>query len=303
MSLTARPTPAGRMGRADKGISAPFGYSPQYSGGRVFHHGQDYYWLNADPAGSRKVYPAGPGTVSEVFWTDTMGGIITINHGSFLTRYNHMPKNSSKVKVGQKVTVNTFLGPMGNSGTAANGQYHLHFEVWKNGTRVDPEPYFSAPVPARPKDEVKRVAKYLNARKLVWKGKTLSSSADKDGVPGSNLYLMIQVAGTVDKIYNGEIDGITGPKTERAFDHYVTLTKPKPAPEPEPEPEEPEEPPVVVVPEEPEPEQPDDEDEEEPSKDEEPPPVKKGTVWSLVIGAVVVIGALVASVLAGVFGS
>lgn len=58
MSLTARPTPAGRMAKYAPGISAPFGYSPEYKSGKVFHNGQDYFWLTADPAGSRKVYAA-----------------------------------------------------------------------------------------------------------------------------------------------------------------------------------------------------------------------------------------------------
>jgi Membrane proteins related to metalloendopeptidases len=145
MSLTARPTPAGRMAEYAPGISAPYGFSPQYKNGKVFHHGQDYFWLNADIIGSRKVYAAGSGTVTKVFWSDTMGGCIEISHGLFSTRYNHMPKGSSRVKIGDKVTTNTYLGPMGNAGTAANGQYHLHFEVWVNGTRVDPAPYFTIP--------------------------------------------------------------------------------------------------------------------------------------------------------------
>ncbi|GAA3729998.1 hypothetical protein GCM10022239_03270 [Leifsonia bigeumensis] len=140
--LTARPTPAGRQGRPDHGISAPFGRSPQYFDGTRVHHGQDYYWLNADPAGSRRVFAAGAGTVSRVYWDATMGGCIEVNHGSFITRYCHMPQGSAAVKVGQAVTTSTYLGPMGNAGTAANGQNHLHFEVWKNGARVDPEPYF-----------------------------------------------------------------------------------------------------------------------------------------------------------------
>lgn len=144
MSLTARPTPAGRMPKYAPGISAPYGFSSAYKDGKVFHNGQDYFWLNADPAGSRKVYAAGAGVVTKVFSTTTMGGMIEISHGSFSTRYNHMPVGSSRVKVGDRVTMDTYLGPMGNAGTAANGQYHLHFEVWVNGTRTDPEPYFTS---------------------------------------------------------------------------------------------------------------------------------------------------------------
>lgn len=73
--------------------------------------------------------------------------------------------------------------------------------------------------PARPLDSVRRVAAYLNTRGL---GRTSSSAID--GVPGPNLYWMIQTAGTADGIYNGAIDGATGPKTEAAFDYYITKT-------------------------------------------------------------------------------
>lgn len=92
----------------------------------------------------------------------------------------------------------------------------------------------------RPKDDVRRVAAALNARGL---GRT--SSSDVDGIPGPNLYWMIQTAGTQDGIYNGAIDGVTGPKTEAAFDTYVQRTKatipaeptpPTPIPDPVPTP-------------------------------------------------------------------
>lgn len=83
--------------------------------------------------------------------------------------------------------------------------------------------------PARPLDSVRRVAAYLNTRGL---GRTSSSAID--GVPGPNLYWMIQTAGTADGVYNGEIDGITGPKTEAAFDYYVSKTTGTIPTEPEP---------------------------------------------------------------------
>lgn len=313
MSLTARPTPGGRAGRSDNGISSPFGYSPGYNGGKTFHHGQDYYWLNADSAGSRKVLAAGAGKVIEVFWSNTMGGIITVDHGDFWSRYNHMPRGSSTVSVGDKVTDQTLLGPMGNAGTEAKGEFHLHFEVWVRGSRVDPEPYFNAFTPkARLKEDVKRVAAYLNGRNL---GKT--SSADQDGVPGSNLYWMIQTAGNADGLYPVPpyvIDGKTGPRTELVFDHYTELTRamppaaePEPAPEPtppaEPEPIEPEpvdptpdpvEPPIEEPPVEDPGEVPADEDPAQPSK---PPAVQPGDWVGLIVTGVVIVGTAITGLL------
>lgn len=145
MGFIARPTPAGRMPQYAPGISSPFGISSGYRNGKYFHHGQDYFFLNADVAGSRRCLSVGVGRVQAVFWSDSMGGVVHIDYGGgVFARYNHMPRDSAAVTVGQTVDENTFIGPMGNAGTDAFGQYHLHFEVWVNNTRVDPAPYFSA---------------------------------------------------------------------------------------------------------------------------------------------------------------
>ena len=67
------------------------------------------------------------------------GNCVKIDHGDgYCTLYAHMlkglsVKNSDSVKKGQK------LGYMSDSGNAYGG--HLHFEVWKNGTRINPTEY------------------------------------------------------------------------------------------------------------------------------------------------------------------
>lgn len=177
---------------------------------------------------------------------------------------------------------------------------------WTNGTNPRMQGITAwGMAPARPLDDVRRVAVYLNGRNL---GKT--SSAVIDGVPGANLYWMIQKAGTIDRVYNGEIDGKTGPRTEAAFDHYIRATIPKPPAEPEPEPPaepsppiepEPEEPPVEPEPEppiEPEPE-PEDPTEEPPVELPETPPINeepsKPKAGLSILG---IVGAIVAAIVA-----
>lgn len=144
------------MGRADNGVSAPFGYSKGYRNGTYKHHGIDSYWLTARTAGSqaasdasKRVFSVGKGVVVAVWNSSVMGGCIRVRMGAVDVEYCHMPFSSWKVSVGQSVTDQTYLGPMGNSGTAAFGQLHLHMQVRPAGAnpalenRIDPEPYFT----------------------------------------------------------------------------------------------------------------------------------------------------------------
>lgn len=236
MTLTARPTPAGRAGRDDHGISAPFGRSPQYFNGTRDHHGQDYYWLLADPAGSRKVFAAGAGVVSKIAFDATMGNCITVDHVGFQTRYCHMPKGSAMVKPGQTVTDKTQLGPMGNAGTAANGQFHLHFEVWVNGQRVDPEPFFRTLKPTE-----RQVLTTASANKRLAASRSgelrgtfpAGSIVNFDGFERGEPVEGIDAWGVVGEFYSW-LGGFTDPGT-----HDLPDLTPPPPPDPEPMPEPP----------------------------------------------------------------
>jgi murein DD-endopeptidase MepM/ murein hydrolase activator NlpD len=67
------------------------------------------------------------------------GNEIEINHGyGFVTKYAHLSR--FKVKVGQKVRRGELIGYVGNSGTSVSP--HLHYEVIKNGIKVNPVNYF-----------------------------------------------------------------------------------------------------------------------------------------------------------------
>ena len=79
------------------------------------------------------------GTVIFSGWTMDTGYSIYIQHESnIISAYKH---NAELLKeVGDKVKAGDVIAIMGNSGELTTGP-HLHFELWHNGTALDPETY------------------------------------------------------------------------------------------------------------------------------------------------------------------
>ncbi len=79
------------------------------------------------------------GTVIFSGWTMDTGYSIFIQHESnIVSAYKH---NAELLKeVGNKVKAGDVIAIMGNSGELTTGP-HLHFELWHNGTALDPETY------------------------------------------------------------------------------------------------------------------------------------------------------------------
>ena len=86
------------------------------------------------------VYASDGGTVTLAGWNGGYGNCIMIDHGNgYVTLYGHL--SSISVSVGQTVSQGATIGAVGSTGNSAGP--HLHFEVLKNGTRIDPEQFFS----------------------------------------------------------------------------------------------------------------------------------------------------------------
>ena len=86
------------------------------------------------------VVAAASGTVVSAGYHPSWGYNVLINHGNGLqTRYAHMIKGSLKVSAGQHVSAGQQLGNIGSTGNVTGP--HLHFEVYVNGTRVNPSGY------------------------------------------------------------------------------------------------------------------------------------------------------------------
>jgi len=79
------------------------------------------------------------GTVFFSGWTMETGHSIYIQHeNNIISAYKH---NAELLKaVGDRVKAGDAIALMGNSGELTTGP-HLHFELWHNGTALDPETY------------------------------------------------------------------------------------------------------------------------------------------------------------------
>lgn len=108
------------------------------------HKGLDYGWLNADPARTRQVYAAYEGAVVSVYggggYNEGWGNRVIIEHAPGVrTTYNHLLTGSILVSQGQHVATGQKIGTMGATGRVSG--VHLHWELYLNGVRVDPQPY------------------------------------------------------------------------------------------------------------------------------------------------------------------
>lgn len=102
---------------------------------RKFHYGMDF----TAPTGT-EIYVTGDGVIESV--ETSMRGYgkhIIVNHGfGYKTIYAHM--SGFKAKKGEKVKRGEVIGYVGNTGTSTAP--HLHYEVLKNDTKVNPVHFY-----------------------------------------------------------------------------------------------------------------------------------------------------------------
>ncbi|MBC9953232.1 peptidoglycan DD-metalloendopeptidase family protein [Leucobacter sp. cx-42] len=103
-------------------------------GGYPGHRGIDLALPQGTP-----IRAAASGTVDFSGWYGGGGWMAGLNHGRGLgTRYKHM-MSPPIVAVGQKVKQRQVIGYEGTTGDSTGP--HLHYEVLKNGDRINPRPY------------------------------------------------------------------------------------------------------------------------------------------------------------------
>jgi murein DD-endopeptidase MepM/ murein hydrolase activator NlpD len=119
-------------------ITSPYGMrlNPFGGGNTEYHPGID---IGVDVGTT--VAAAAAGKVIIVGWVSGYGNYIAIDHGGGIsTGYGHL--SSFYVSVGQEVQRGQAIGASGNTGRSTGP--HLIFEVRRNGTPVDPNPYLGA---------------------------------------------------------------------------------------------------------------------------------------------------------------
>lgn len=118
-------------------ISSHFGKrADPFSGKQEFHRGVDF----AGKYYSNVVSVAG-GVITEADDRSGYGNLVEIDHGNgYVTRYGHNEKMT--VEIGQAVKKGQVIAKMGSTGRSTGP--HVHFEVLKNGVRVDPMKFIRA---------------------------------------------------------------------------------------------------------------------------------------------------------------
>lgn len=101
-----------------------------FTGSRSFHTGVDI-----GAAQGAAIYAAMEGVVSSVGFNTVSGNYVVISHHSgYTTLYAHL--SSSSVRAGQRVTQQSVIGRVGNTGYSTGP--HLHFTVSRHGRTINP---------------------------------------------------------------------------------------------------------------------------------------------------------------------
>jgi hypothetical protein len=89
------------------------------------------------------VVAAAAGTVTTAGYRNGYGNAVDIDHGGGITtRYAHLARIRPGIAPGTPVAAGQVLGVEGATGTATGN--HLHFEILRNRTPVDPVPFMAA---------------------------------------------------------------------------------------------------------------------------------------------------------------
>ncbi|MFD2649861.1 M23 family metallopeptidase [Devosia albogilva] len=107
-----------------------------FTGSRAFHAGLDF----AAPSGT-SVFSAAAGVVTFVGQKSGYGKTVEVTHSSgFITRYGHL--SAYMVEKDQRVNTGTPIAKVGSTGRSTGP--HLHFEVRRNDTALNPKEFLEA---------------------------------------------------------------------------------------------------------------------------------------------------------------
>lgn len=96
------------------------------------HKGVDFGAKRGTP-----VYSAGSGVVNYAGWRGSYGKYVRVRHnGTYQTAYAHLSKIARGMRNGKKVRQGQVIGYVGSTGRSTGP--HLHYEVLKNGSQINP---------------------------------------------------------------------------------------------------------------------------------------------------------------------
>jgi murein DD-endopeptidase MepM/ murein hydrolase activator NlpD len=137
-------------------IASGFGYriDPIYKTVK-FHAGLDFTAPSGTP-----IYATGDGVVEEASLSDVgYGNHVVVRHGyGYKTLYGHMLR--MKVKSGQTIKRGDVVGWVGSTGKSTGP--HCHYEVMKNGEKVDPVYFFFNDLSPEEFDRMLKIARSGN---------------------------------------------------------------------------------------------------------------------------------------------
>lgn len=125
------------IGMPSKGsISSYFGYrNDPFNKKRAFHSG-----LDLDSHYGDIVVSTASGSVEKAGWCQSYGKCVIIRHrDGYKTLYGHLSR--IRVKSGEKITSGQTIGEIGSTGRSTGP--HLHYEIRKNGKRINPYKYLT----------------------------------------------------------------------------------------------------------------------------------------------------------------
>jgi murein DD-endopeptidase MepM/ murein hydrolase activator NlpD len=107
----------------------------------TFSNKKDHYGTDIVASSDEVVKATLPGTVTMAGWTLETGYVIELQHeNNIISVYKH---NAELLKhIGDRVKAGEPIAIIGNSGELTTGP-HLHFELWYNGTSLNPQDYIT----------------------------------------------------------------------------------------------------------------------------------------------------------------
>ncbi len=134
-------------------MASGFGWrSDPFTKARKMHWGMDFTAPRGTP-----VYATGDGKITRADNNASgYGKHIRLEHGyGYMTIYAHLSRYN--VKVGQKVKRGDLIGFVGSTGRSEAP--HLHYEVWKDGEKINPINFYYGSLTA---EEFENMLKYAN---------------------------------------------------------------------------------------------------------------------------------------------